>query len=136
MTIFGTDGSNNDTVYLRIECSELIASQRCEAIFMLGRLICKATGRDSGAWPAEDITLESGKFSSGGSRINWHTIIPAGTVFTGKFVRSAYESMELPDGVKAIEIAANTDERRVELEERRAKILAELAEIDAQLAGL
>lgn len=46
---------------------------------MVGRIIARATGRDSGARLGDGVVLLSGQFSSGGSVRNWKTTWKAET---------------------------------------------------------
>lgn len=50
------------------------------AVYLGGRTIAKATGRDSGAMIGPGVAFTCGQPQSGGSHLNWMTIIPAGCV--------------------------------------------------------
>lgn len=68
----GTDGFKTDLVDVNITFTEK-HNERTAPIEFCGRTIARAYGRDSGATLGNGVTLESGKFTSGGSVKNWET---------------------------------------------------------------
>ncbi|MFC1234410.1 hypothetical protein [Vibrio sp. F74] len=70
---------NSNLVTIEITAREEICEYQ-KGIDFLGRPLCKAFGRDSGARINSDIAVISGYATSGGSRNNWQTILSEGTV--------------------------------------------------------
>ncbi len=79
LAVYGTDGESGKTVTLRVEFPEAVRA-RCDSIFVGGRLVARATGRDSGARLGPGVILLEGDVCSAGSRANWETVVRAGTV--------------------------------------------------------
>lgn len=106
--------------------------ERCEGISLFGRTVIRAFGRDSGARVGEDVTLVSGNISSGGSMKNWETQVSAGTVLRIRNV--SRKALEIPHcyDITVTEIGAPEIDREALLAERE-RLLARIAEIDAQL---
>lgn len=77
--VFGTDGDPVETVTLRVEFHDRVTAE-CGSVFLAGRLVARATGRDSGAKLGEGVVLLEGGIGSGGSRQRWTTEIDADTV--------------------------------------------------------
>lgn len=131
--VYGSDGDSSDTVTLRIEWQEDRANT-CGPLAVSGRTIATAFGRDSGAKLGEGVVVLSGGFSSGGSVKNWQTKVAAGTVVLVRdFPRSMaealssnkYESRQYSIEPESVDRAA--------LDSERARLLARLAEINANL---
>lgn len=53
--------------------------------------LCRAFGRDSGAVLGDGVMLIKGKISSGGSRVNWETVVYEGTVFRFQMPKKWFE---------------------------------------------
>ncbi len=136
--VYGTDGADGARmVDLRLQFKAgARAGQR--AVYVCGREIARARGRDSGAKLGEGVKLVSGKITSGGSVKNWATIIEPGSTFVLR---------DVPEE-KARAEACNTDELVIEilpsapiavdvsaLQAEREKLLARVAEIDAVLSA-
>lgn len=137
--VYGTDGSSDTKLIdLRITFkSGARAGQR--AVYVCGREIARAWGRDSGAKLGEGIKLVEGRITSGGSSKNWATVVDAGSVFIVRDVPEAKARAEAE--------ACNTDEFSIEiltsapaavdvsaLQAEREKLVARMAEIDAILS--
>ena len=137
--VYGTDGSpDTKLVDLRITFkSGARAGQR--AVYVCGREIARAWGRDSGAKLGEGVKLVEGRITSGGSSKNWATVVDAGSVFIVRDVPEAKARAEAE--------ACNTDEFSIEiltsapaavdvsaLQAEREKLVARMAEIDAILS--
>lgn len=136
--IYGTDGSpvaDTDLVTIRVTVME-----GCElyedlgAIFLAGREIARAFGRDGGARLGEGVAFLEGKPDSGGSRKNWMTVIPGPATFEVRDLpRSAAEKV-LGDYKRGVQIAlASEPDPRETLMAERERLLRRLAEIDALL---
>ena len=137
--VYGTDGSpDTKLVDLRITFkSGARAGQR--AVYVCGREIARAWGRDSGAKLGDGVKLVQGRITSGGSMKNWATVVDAGSIFIVRDVPEAKARAEAE--------ACNTDEFSIEvlpsapaavdvsaLQAEREKLVARLAEIDAILS--
>lgn len=70
---------NSKLVTIDITAKEEINELK-SAITFMGRSICKAKGRDSGAFLYDGVALIDGYISSGGSVKNWRTYIDENTV--------------------------------------------------------
>lgn len=139
--IYGTDGDTptGDLVTLRVNFFEG-ASDLHGGIFIGGRCIGRATGRDSGASLANGIIIIEGRIYSGGSVKNWRTIAAEGTIVEIRDIprEKALEVIasgqtDSFDTIKA-EILEPTTINREALEAEREKLLARITEIEAILA--
>lgn len=138
--IYGTDGTDTETVTVRIEVGEgndLVSRDR-EALYLGGQEIARAFGRDSGAKLGDGVVVIEGRAESGGSAKNWDARLAAGTVveirdvprgFGERIVEQAAEHGRIADA----KIVDEASDRREALEAERAKLLARIAEIDAEL---
>lgn len=80
MEVFGTDGSIPEKLFtLQARAIVEISASR-KSIFFAGHQIARAWGRDSGARLGDGVILLEGEVRSGGSRVNWDTIIDDGSV--------------------------------------------------------
>lgn len=80
MEVYGSDGSIPQKLYtLQAKAIEHICvSRRC--IYFAGYQIARVWGRDSGARLGDGVILVEGGIRSGGSRVNWVTIVDAESV--------------------------------------------------------
>lgn len=78
--VYGTDGSVPKQLFtIQAKAIEQICvSQRC--IYLAGYQIARAWSRDSGARLGDGVILLEGGIRSGGSRVNWVTIVDAESV--------------------------------------------------------
>lgn len=140
--IYGTDGDDApDLVTLRITVKDEPWSAWRTGVFLAGRLIARATERDSGAILGNGVVIIEGKEpTSGGSLVNWSTIIREGTVLELRDVPRAiaknvmgadylHLDFELLDNAKPAPID------REALAEERARLVARIAVIDELLDG-
>jgi hypothetical protein len=134
--VYGTDGTD-PLVTIRVSVVGNWAWEADKSSLQLaGRTIARAWGRDSGAKLGEGVILESGRVYSGGSVKNWRTCATAGSVFLVRGVGiHAAKSMaaDSPDSSIEIEIVDEGNSRQALVDER-ARLLARIAEIDAELA--
>ncbi len=78
---YGTDGSfRPKTTNIEITANEEIETLRKPVLFA-GKVIAVAYGRDSGARLGNNVAQCSGEINSGGSAVNWKTIIKKGSCF-------------------------------------------------------
>ena len=108
-------------------------SKRRESITLFGKTLARAWGRDSGAKVGEDVTLISGKVTSGGSVKNWCTEVREGTVLKVRNVPKAALEQDTDLDV-SIEVMETAGIDRAALMEEKEKLLARLAEIENLLA--
>lgn len=79
--IYGTDGTYDDElVTIRVTTTDDIAEYR-SGLFLAGRCVARAKGRDSGATLGEGVVFLSGLPDSSGSMKNWTTTIYVNSVF-------------------------------------------------------
>jgi hypothetical protein len=131
--IYGTDGDNTgELVDVRVTIKEDWSEWR-QGLFLYGKNVARAYGRDSGATIGDGVSIESGQgFTSSGSMKNWRTKALEGTVFILRDVpRKAFEQNGIPEELE-VEIINQTIDRDA-LESEKAKLLARLAEIDELL---
>ena len=106
------------------------------SVALMGRSICTAWGRDSGARVSEGVDFIEGEPESGGSAKNWCSVVPEGCVF---IVRDVVKSIA-EEFIKAdhedltAKIIANKTPNKKALEEEKAKLLERIAEIDRLLS--
>lgn len=105
----------------------------CESIFLFGKAIARAMGRDSGARVCDDVTVLSGKLTSGGSARNWRTVATEGTVIKVRNVPKAALGLTGEMNV-TVEVIEEKELDRAALIAEKEKILARLAEIEKLLA--
>lgn len=139
MRIYGEDGETKQpTLTIRIIIEETQYGEECGSYTLLGKTIARATGRDNGSSPGEDVIFENGKPTSGGSRNHWYAIVPQGSIIRinnvsmslwEEFTSNEHEH----DGIKTEIIDGKIN--RAALEAERAKLLNRVAEIDQILNG-
>lgn len=139
--IYGTDGTPapaTDLVTLRVSFPNGGYHEVCNGVFVAGRCVARAFGRDSGAKLGDGVVMLKGGITSGGSWNNWKTIIEPGSVFEIRDVpRPAAESAVAQSGYIQVEIVeAKAPTVDVEaLKGEKERLLARIAEIDAILAS-
>lgn len=134
MDVYGMwDSVESDTV--TVVCrNDNEYSVTCDSIVLHGRVVARATGRDSGAKTADGIVLLSGKFRSGGSVKNWRTVCDEGTTFKILNVpRAKADQMVSGDSWCKCSIEEPTTVDRAALMAERERLLARIAEIDLLL---
>jgi len=78
--IYGEDDQEQNEKVTVIATFAAERSALCSAYCLLGKVIARAYGRDSGAQVGPDAAFAAGAPQSGGSVKNWRTVIPAGSV--------------------------------------------------------
>lgn len=135
MDVFGETDQPiaGEKVTVKITFNREGASDYREGIYLFGKPIIRAFGRDSGARVCDDVTLIEGKVTSGGSSKNWYTLAAEGTVLKVRNVPKA--ALEMIEGYDVtVEEIEETGINRQALEDEKAKLLARLAEIETLLA--
>lgn len=123
------------TVKLRLTVHEDILADR-DDVKMFAKSLCRATGRDSGGRPGQDVIYTEGEPQSGGSVKYWCSVVPAGSVLTLSNVpRRLWESYS-PDEEErekvTVELIDSAPSRAAMIEERE-KLIQRIAEIDRML---
>lgn len=140
--IYGRDDTApdpSDLVTVVVEFTEDAYADR-SAYTLFGFTVAKAWGRDSGAKVGESAAFIKGKPTSGGSRPNWFTEIPAGSVVELYDVPRSIYTRDLPklwDKCPSLRISIKDNAPtldRAALEAEKARLLARVAEIDALLS--
>ena len=126
----GTCGSVTVKVTFKEEYSE-----RRDDVIIFKKVIASARGRDSGARPGDDVTFIEGEPTSGGSMKNWESVVPAGAVVLLRHVPLSVWEQDKDSEYYTAEIVDEGKEKRKELEEEKARLLARIAEIDKELAA-
>ena len=133
-SIYGTDGTvaTGDLVTVKATVKEDWL-EHTGGLFLYGRQVARATGRDSGARLADGVIVVQGKgFGSCGSMKNWKTIGSAGTVFELRDVpRAAVQNNGCPSEVEAVVVERGID--RAALKAEKDALMARIAEIDSLL---
>lgn len=134
--IYGEDGSADaETCTIRVRYPTQGWADK-GALYVAGRQVARAFGRDSGARLGEGVVLFEGDIGSGGSRNNWATVCDKGTVFEVRDVPVPAAEAALCDAdVDDLEITILRD-GEVDREALRAeglRLLARLREIEAAL---
>ena len=132
--VFGeTDQADEgERISVRIRFNKDTEEER-KGITIFGKEIAKAWGRDSGARPGEDATVESGTITSGGSRNHWTTKIEEGTVIKLRNIPEAALQIESVYDI-TVERIEDAPIDRTALEQEKEKLLARLEEIEKLLA--
>ncbi len=135
LSVYGEDGETAQTTYyMKFECTEDY-NVWCDSARLCGKIVARATGRDSGAKVGEDVVLEKGTFTSGGSAKNWETQIEKGAIFTLKHVPKS----KIDDFDKDYFTKLSCEKEGVDadaLKAEKEKLLARIAEIDKILKNL
>lgn len=136
--IYGDDGeSTPDTVSIKIRYPEKY-SVTGDSVSVLGKVIAKAYGRDSGARLGDNVVMLQGDIRSGGSVKNWQTIVEADSIFiVHDFPRgrvSDITSCEVLEIIERKELPNPPVIDRNALVEERERILKRLQEIDSLLS--
>lgn len=136
--VYGTDGTEtSESVTAKVTVLRTNYESKA-GLFLAGREIARAFGRDGGAKLGTGvIVIEGDGFDSGGSRANWHTVANEGTVFKLRDVPllaiereiknqddydSPYYSFEIIDENNAVD--------RESLLAERERLVNRIAEID------
>ena len=136
--IYGTDGTAaaGDLVTLRCRIAEnRYWDAPRQGLYVAGRCVARATGRDSGAHLGDGVVLLEGTITSGGSMKNWNTIARGPVLLEIRDVprpAALAAIADPPDSDLVIEIIEQGINREALLEEKRA-LEARIAEIDAAL---
>lgn len=128
--VYGESDLPDDVEKVTVRVSFPNGAAECRSpIVVFGRVIASAYGRDSGAKVGDGVVFVKGAPKSGGSRNNWDTIIPDGSIV---------EIHNIP--VTALtddyeyEIVEEKKIDRAALEAEKEKLLNRLAEIEKMLA--
>lgn len=78
---FVRDDTPTKLVNVRVKTLDKITSDYNDSIYMYGRRICGAWGRDSGVNLGESVAFIEKIGESAGSLKNWYTRIPEGAIF-------------------------------------------------------
>lgn len=130
-SIFGTDGYNQSTIDVEITVKKRIITES-SPVYLAGRIIAQARGRDSGANCGEKIAFVEKKPQSGGSMKYWTTEIPDGAVF--RILDLYVGATNFLDECDEIEYRVISKQSSHEDELEQLKI--ELARITARIAEL
>lgn len=133
VNIYGTDGeiASGDLITVKAEFKEKEAELH-GGIFVGGRLLATAFGRDSGVKLGSGIIILEGNFYSGGSMKNWKTIVSEGTVFEIRDIpRTKISEIENDD--RLINVTVIEPENKDSLIKEKEKLLQRISEIDAVL---
>lgn len=134
LKIYGySDISDNEQVDIRVTFNKEYYEER-ESIYLFGKVIARAFGRDSGAKIGNDVTLLDGRVYSGGSIKYWTTNIEAGTKMIIRNVsKKLLEEYDFEDetflSIEKLETAPN----KKKLIEEKNQLLKRITEIDKQL---
>lgn len=103
-----------------------------EGVYIFGKCLARARGRDSGAQPGSDVCYIEGGCTSGGSVKNWYSRVKEGSVvmlYDVPETLAQKEEREAGVEYKLIERIVNKDE----LEAEKNRLLARVEEINALL---
>lgn len=125
------------TVTVVVKTTRMLVGDR-KPIYLFGKLIASASGRDSGANVGDSVAFTEGRPTSGGSRANWTTIVPSESTIEIYNVAADYAKQEIAkldarDPYTAtIKTVPQIDRDAVLVE--RERLMARVAEIDALLS--
>lgn len=121
-------------VTVKLTFSESVHGDERSSISIFGKEVARAFGRDSGAVVGDDVSFIEGNPTSGGSRNNWLTCIPAGCVAILRNVPESILHKELPDGASYEIMPEEATPSRELLLNEKQRLLARIAEIDKLLS--
>ena len=124
LSIFGTDGRNNNFVDVIVKVNTRLVSERAP-IYLAGRIIAQASGRDTGAKAAEGISFINKKPQSGGSQKYWTTEIAQD---------SEFKIFDLPEG--ALKLLNENESIQYEFINKPVLIDNELIQLKAELVRI
>lgn len=127
---YGVSGKSSETKTLKIEAIDDVDSNCRESVQISGIPIVRATGRDSGAWVCDGVSLISGEISSKGSVKNWFTQVKKGTILT----ITVPLDFILEDG--NWKDLSNYDTKKENLLKEKENLLKRLSEIEKELGEL
>ena len=136
MDVYGEDGeTTQEEVTIKIRFTDDVEESEGPVTYA-GKVLARAFSRDSGAIVGDDVILESGEITSGGSRRYWDTVVKKDTIMTVKHVSKAMIQKEIENETYGIEIIeeSNSEINKKALLEEKEKLLARLAEIEKLLA--
>jgi hypothetical protein len=132
LSIFGTDGYEQSCVDVEIAVKKTIIAEQ-EPIYLAGRMIARATGKNSRARAGEKIAFIQKSAISSGSAKNWTTEIKDGAVFR---ILDLYEgAVKFLDECEAIEYkiinkTSNKDAELAMLKQELKRITDRIAELE------
>ncbi len=135
--LFGSDGEGTTEVCTLRVVFRSMEWQKHGPVTFHGRTLARAFGRDSGAKLGEDVAIEAGEVTSGGSVKNWETRIEAGTVLLLRnFPKTKAEALvaEEPEDYSIIAPATAPAIDVKELEAERDRLAARILEIERILS--
>lgn len=131
MDVYGyTDEEQGEKITVKATFAKDVWEE-CDSVVILDKTVARAYGRDTGAKPGEDVLFLEGAPTSGGSRANWRSIVPAGSVVTMyKVSKALYEAKKdsLPEGVTVEVVEEGKKEEKKEETAMSAETLAEKVE--------
>ncbi|MBQ3583812.1 MAG: hypothetical protein IJA27_03770 [Lachnospiraceae bacterium] len=129
--VFGYDDLEfPETLKIKVTIKEDVYEDKND-IFLLGKCLCHASGKNSGGKPGEDVAYVEGYPTSGGSASNWYSLIRAGSVIILNNVnKSLYDSYNKSSEYD-LEIIDNNNRDKLLLE--KEWLLKRLAEIESLL---
>lgn len=131
--------SAKTTLTLRLKFIDDMFAER-ESVVLFGKVLARATGRDSGAFPGDGVAYAEGKPTSGGSRNNWRSIVPEGAELVLYDVpellyKRDLEKCERKCTVEIVDTNETASEMETLLAERE-RLQAQLDEINRQIDAL
>lgn len=139
--IYGTDGSpaTGDLVTVRCRIFDGDWNKKTGGLFLAGRQVACAAGRDSGAKLGGGVVIIEGRgFTSSGSMKNWYTTGRDGTIFEIRDVPRAAAEREIDawEGLEVSIVEPAATDARAALTAQRAALKQQLDEIEAKIAAL
>lgn len=140
--VYGEDDQNQGEKVTVIATFSADQSALRSDYCLLGKVIARAYGRDTGARVGAGVAFAEGAPQSGGSVKNWRTVIPAGSVVEIydvplRFAEQEIERIKSQDDGSGIEFQVKKRSciDRAALESERERLLLRIAEIDEILSG-
>lgn len=132
LDIFGTDGYNQSVVDIEVTVKKKILGEQ-SPIYLGGRIIAQARGRDSGATIGDGVVFIEKSPTSGGSVKNWLTKVEEGSKFK---ILDLYEgALKFLDNDESIEYKIiskkSPHDELQQLKAELARIKSRIAELEA-----
>jgi len=127
------DNDVAETVKIKITALSNL-SEKWAPVELLGKVLSKAYGRNSGAMPGDDVAYISGRCSSGGSVKNWRSQVEAGSVIILNNVSKVLYERYLENPNEKLEVELMEYEKsKDELLKEKEQLLTRLKEIEKKL---
>lgn len=129
------DMEQGETVRLKITFNRSLTADRSDAV-MMGKILCHASGRDSGGRVGDDVVYVKGEAFSGGSVKNWYSGVSIDSVVVLNNVSKALYEKYLENPIDYIDVElleGKESNKKDALLKEKEQLLKRLEEIERLL---